>query len=143
MPSGDAEFTFVVTSVITAWAAPSAALKGATAGVLVVAFLAFLVLTRGPAKSQPAGLVVGAAGGIASILLSHNGVGEAPVLLCAVYPRLVLPDRAGKVVTWLIGIAFGLAIGWIGRSPAGLLAPAGRAGARAAPPGTVPASAGA
>jgi signal transduction histidine kinase len=123
---GDAEWrrelTFVVTAVITAWVAPTAALKGATAGVLVVAFAAFLMLTRGPAKFQSAALIVSVAGGLASILLSHNGVGEAPVLLCAVYPRLVLPDVAGKVVTWLIGIAFGVAIGWIGRSPAGLLA---------------------
>lgn len=116
------ELTFVVTAVITAWVAPTAVLRAATAGVLVAAFAAFLVLTRGPVKFQSAALIVSVAGGIASILLSHNGVGEAPVLLCAVYPRLVLPEVAGKVVTWLIGIAFGLAIGWIGRSPAGLLA---------------------
>ncbi len=123
---GDAKFrrelTFVITSVITAWVAPTAGLKVVTAAVLAVAFLAFLVLTRGPATFQPAALIISAAGGIASILLSHNGVGEAPVLLCAVYTRLVLPEASGQVVTWLIGVAFALAIGWIARTPAGLLA---------------------
>ncbi len=121
-PKWRREVTYFVTSVITAWAAPTAALKGVTAGVLAAAFAAFLVLTRGPARFQPAALILSAAGGIASILLSHNGVGEGPVLLCAVYARIVFPETEGKAVTWLIGIAFGLTIGWVGRSPAGLLA---------------------
>jgi signal transduction histidine kinase len=116
------ELTFLVTSVITAWVAPTAALKGATAGVLTLAFLAFLVLTRGPARFQPAGLVISAAGGIASILLSHAGIGEAPALLCAVYSRTVFSEQAGKIVTGLLAVAFALTVGWVGRSPAGLLA---------------------
>lgn len=116
------ELLFVITSVITVVAAPSAGSKAATAAVLLVAFVAFLVLTRGPAKLQPAALVVGAAASLASILLSHNGIGEAPLLLCTVYTFTALPGAAGRVAVWVIGIAFGVVIAWIGTNPAGLLA---------------------
>ena len=49
----------------------------------------------GAGESQPAALLVGAAASLASILLSHNGIGEAPVLLCTVYTFTALPGAAG------------------------------------------------
>ena len=112
---------FVITSVVTAAVAPSAALKIATSAVLLVAFVAFLVLTRGPKRAHQAALLICAGCSLASISLSHNGIGPAPFLLCTVYTRVVFEGLAGRVFTALLGVAFAVTVAWISRSAVGLL----------------------
>ena len=70
---------FVVTSIVTVVAAPTGALRLATAGVLLVAVVAFVLMTRGPLRGATSrALLVCAAASIVSIFLSHNGIGEVP-----------------------------------------------------------------
>ncbi len=121
-PREPREAVFAILAVVTVVAAPSAARKWSTGAVLLVAFVAYLVLTRGPARYSRAALLACTAGGMASILLAPNGVGEWPVLMCAVYCRVVVKGRAGVVVTAAVAIAFAASIVWISRSAVGLLA---------------------
>ena len=116
------DLVFVITSVVTAVVAPGAALKVATSAVLLVAFVAFLLVTRGPQPTHQAALVVCAACSLASILLSHNGIGPAPFLLCVIYTRVAFKGQAGRVLTGILAVGFAVVIAWISRSPVGLLA---------------------
>lgn len=121
-PRHPREAVFAALAIVTVAAAPDAGRKWATAAVLFVAFLAYLLLTRGPQRYGRVALVVCIAGGLASILLAPRGVGEWPVLMCAVYCRVTFKGRAGVVVTAVLAVAFAAGIVWISRSAVGLLA---------------------
>jgi signal transduction histidine kinase len=116
------EAVFAILAVVSVVAAPSASRKWATAGVLLFAFLAYLVLSRGPERYGKAALLCCIGGGMASILLAPNGVGEWPVLMCAVYCRVTFKGRAGEAVTVALAVVFAAGIVWISHSAVGVLA---------------------
>lgn len=116
------EAVFAVLAVVTVVAAPGAARTWATAGVMVVAFLAYLTLTRGRRRYGQPALVICTAAGLASILLAPTGVGEWPVLMCAVFFRVTFKGRVGVVVTGVVAVAFAAGIVLISHSAVGVLA---------------------
>ncbi len=119
---GRSDLVFVVTAILTVVAAPAGVLRLITGVVLLVALVAFVLMTRGPGWVRQAAFLVCAAGSIASIYLSHNGIGEAPVLLCSLYAREIFPGDPGRWVTGVLGVAFGVAVAWVSRTPVGLFA---------------------
>jgi signal transduction histidine kinase len=121
-PDRPREAVFAVLAVITVIAAPGAARTWATAGVMLLAFLAYVTLTRGPKRYGKPALLICTAAGLASLRLAPNGVGEWPVLMCAVFARVTFRGRAGIVVTGIVAIAFAAGIVWISHSAVGVLA---------------------
>ncbi|HEX4429575.1 MAG TPA: histidine kinase [Frankiaceae bacterium] len=121
-PEHPRELVFAGLAIVTVVAAPDAARTWATAAVLLAAFVGYLVLTRGPQRYGPAAFLICTGGGVASILLAPNGVGEWPVLMCAVYCRVTFRGRTGVVVTGLLAVGFAFCIVWISSSAVGVLA---------------------
>jgi len=116
------EAVFAILAVVTVVAAPDAARKWATAAVLLASFLGYVVLTRGAPKYAAAAFLACTGGGVASILLAPGGIGEWPVLMCAVYCRVTFRGRAGVIVTAVLALGFAFCIVWISRSAVGVLA---------------------
>jgi signal transduction histidine kinase len=104
------------------WAAHGVVDKIAAGVLMTVAAFATRLALRDDAVYRPAATLVAIAAGLAVILLAPNGLGEVPVLVAVG----AIPDAfSGRVVSWLVvavSVLLGLAVWWISKSFAGLLA---------------------
>ena len=109
----------VVLTVLSTHSVLSRALSGVAMGCAVLA----LPFTEAPSMAlRRATVALAVIGGLVACLAAHDGLAELPVLVGAARYPGVVGDRVLRWLTAATGVAFGLAIAYISRSWAGLLA---------------------